>query len=151
MTSARPTFALLVASSLLAGCAEKPTGVAPEDWAHSYELLAHMTARYHSGGFDARVFPQDEAPSRPASCKAYRAGQEYPGDKCTVMTSDSEHWFPIGDPPWGLWGTWEGRAGDTADDPDPALPRTLVAFDAGGLAVAHWDGAEHPEASHSTE
>lgn len=150
MPALRSLLALTVAT-MVAGCTGGPTGVAPEDWAQSYELLAHMTGRYHSGGFDARVFPQDEAPAKPLSCKAFRGDQSYAGDECTVMSDDSEHWFPIGEPPWGLWGTWEGRGRDTADDADPALPRILVAFDGNGLAVAHWDGAEHPQASHSTE
>jgi hypothetical protein len=148
---------LAVVAPMAAGCLEPNPrqardGPRPEDWDGGLELLAHLTGRAHSGAFDARVFPPDGARlGLPAFCVAYRAEKAYGNDACTVLTEGSEHWFPMGDPPWGLWGDWRGRAGDTADDPDPDLPRTLVAFDGAGRAVAFWDGAEHPDAAHATE
>jgi hypothetical protein len=140
----------LLALLLLSGCTGLSIGERPGPWDSGVELVAHSTGRSHSGAFDARVFPEGDA-EKPAYCVAYRGAKQYGGDHCTVMTSDSEHWFPIGDPPWGLWGDWRGRGKDTADLPDPDLPRTLVAYDADGHPIAYWDGALHPDASHSTE
>lgn len=140
-----------------AGCLEpnpdQPgSGPRPDDWDDGVELLAHSTGRAHSGAFDARVFPDDgEDLTLPAYCVAYRADTAHDTDKCTVITEASEHWYPVDDPPWGLMGEWRGRGRDTADDPDPDMPRTLVAFDAADQPIAYWDGAEHPDASHSTE
>lgn len=153
MFAPRATAALCLLL-LLPGCADRVTGDISDGWESGARLSAHSLDRYHSGGYDARVFPDaGHAPPRPDHCVAYRGNASYAGDACTVLTPDSEHWFPVDgtDPPWGLWGKWEGRFGDTADDPDPSYPRRLVAFDADGAPVAHWDGAEHPRASHSTE
>lgn len=134
---------------LLAGCSH-PVGERPESWQAGQELLGHSSARYHSGGFEVRAFPQAEA-AKPESCKAYRADREYGDDSCSIITSNSEHWFPIGNPAWGVMAEWKGRGGDTADDPDPDLPRTVVAFDAQGVPVAFWAGTYHAEARHATE
>ena len=146
------TLCVVALLGLLAGCAENPSGARPPDWDAALELQAHSTGRSHSGAFDARVFPPDGTePTEPAACTAFRAESSYRSDECAVIRADSEHWFPIGNPPWGLMATWQGRAGDTADNPDPDLPRTIVAYDARGVPVAFWAGANHPEASHATE
>lgn len=142
---------LLVALAvLLAGCADRVTDNRPSDWQIGEELLAHMTGRAHSGAFDARVFPQDDMPM-PATCVAYRGDAAYAGDTCSIITDSSEHWFPVGDPPWGIVAQWEGRFGDTADSPDRDHPRTVVAFTAHGQPIAYWAGTNHPDASHATE
>lgn len=155
----RLIWLLLSATVLTAGCLDGfavvpgasggPVEERPAEWASGAEMEAHSTARYHSGGFDARVFPQGDL-ERPDRCVAYRGNEAFAGDTCLIMEPDSEHWHPVEDRPWGLKAKWQGRLADTADRADPERPRTVVAF-LGDEAIAYWDGAAHPEARHATE
>lgn len=134
----------------LSGCAEDANYPHVDDWNKGAELQAHMTGKSHSGAFDARVFPQVPM-ERPDRCIAYRGSESYMGDTCDIIDETSEHWFPIDNQAWGVIANWEGRFGDTADEADPNFPRTVVAFDGTGTPVAYWKGANHPNATHSTE
>lgn len=147
----RPTILLAaLAMVLLAGCEDALAGTLPVDWDQGHELQAHSTARYHSGGYQVSAYPTENV-SRPDHCIAYRGEEAFQGDMCRLIDEDSSGWSPADDQSWGLTGEWKGRFDDTADQADPDRPRILVAYDAEGAVVAHWDGAVHPDAVHATE
>ena len=148
---------LLLCALAFAGCLGYPGETARSpDVSGTVELLGHLEARYHSGRYHMYAFPPDNVtPPRPVSCTAYRGGIAMAGDTCEVITPESTKWHAVIDnvpePEWGLYGAFRGRARDTADHPDPTLPRTMVAFDAEGRAAAYWNGTMHPRAGYMTE
>lgn len=92
-------------------------------------------------------------PPQPARCVAYQDGRHAAGDTCTVFPPGQDTWDGEDIQEWTIKADWDGKGQRLHEDVELNRGgRTVVAFDAGGSVVAHWDGmALAPNGSFSTE
>lgn len=144
------TVAALV---LLAGCIDGPAPKErPADWDQGVELMFISGFRAHSADEDRQIVPPEGTDVEvPAYCAAYQDGVRKAGDSCTVITPYDPMYWDHGPYDWGIEASWDGRGDDLIEQERDESRRTVVAFDDGGVAIAYWDTAAHPDAMMAIE
>ena len=131
---------VLLAVLLAAGCLDPVVSDRPENWQQGVALTAYSGSKLHNAneGYSLRP-PAGTAAPAPDHCIAYQSGEERKLDTCGVHGTDEGRGGVIG--PWTLKASWDGD-GERLHENVELHPerRTVVAFDAGGVVVAFWDG-----------
>ena len=143
---------IVLLAVLLAGCTSTaPPTTLPADWDDGVALKPYQTFVDHHGGFSADLYPTSSLP-RPATCVAYRTETMLAKDQCSIRDAQYS-WEKAA--AWVMVPKWAQCDGAQVEQPcaqpmDPYKVRA-VALDAGGHAIAWWDGSDGPNTGHATE
>ncbi|MHB1260156.1 MAG: hypothetical protein ACYC2H_00425 [Thermoplasmatota archaeon] len=141
---------------VLAGCVgtDRFDEARPGDWQRGVVLEAFESTTDHDADETYTLRPANATTvPTPIRCVAYQDGRHARGDECEVLGPGRVDYAGIAEPQWTIEAAWDGRGQRLNEDVERhPEARTVVAFDASGTVVAHWDGRLHdPDGSYSTE
>lgn len=135
----------------LVGCVSHTHEARPDGWDGGVPLVAFAGEKGHDADERYHLRPVEGA-DRPARCVAYQDARRDDRDVCRVLDAGAEGAPEAPGAPWTILARWEG-AGERLHEDVELHPdaRTVVAFDAEGRPVSHWDGTRRdPDGDFST-